>query len=112
MKMEHHGEVPNPEAYAKIGLVDHHEYMVLGAFQKGAQRYVILQNPHREIEPSKEQGNTAAAKNDGLFNLKFEDFILFFGTVNIALPPPKTDSPEEKARYEANCKALKEIPSN
>jgi hypothetical protein len=58
--------------YTNTGVYPDHAYSILGYEEKNGARYVTLRNPWGESEPA---GNGA---NDGVFNLKLEDFMKLY----------------------------------
>lgn len=63
--------------YVGTGVVVNHAYSVLGTSVEGNQRYLTLRNPWGSSEPS------ADGNDDGIFKMKFQEFLKLFGSVNI-----------------------------
>lgn len=61
--------------YTNSGVYADHAYSVLGYEEKNGQKYVTLRNPWGESEPA---GNGA---NDGVFQLKLEEFTKLYQTL-------------------------------
>ncbi len=70
------------DLYKGTRLYAWHAYTVLGAYEKGRgknkKRVVQLRNPWGRVEPGQD------GKDDGIFELSLEDFMKFYGSVNIA----------------------------
>jgi hypothetical protein len=66
---------PESFEYARHGLVEGHEYTVWGLHEEGGQRMIRLHNPWCYFEP---RGN---GRDDGMFSLPFDRFLLIFDTV-------------------------------
>ena len=64
--------------YTNSGLVHGHAYAVLGASEHDGAQYVKLRNPWGKTEP----GNDG--KDDGVFEMKFTDFLKFYNTVDLS----------------------------
>lgn len=68
--------------YTGTNLYAWHAYTILGAYEKGRgkdkKRFVKLRNPWGRVEPGQD------GKDDGVFELPFEDFKKFYQNVNIA----------------------------
>ncbi len=69
------------DLYKGTRLYAWHAYTVLGAYEKGTgknkKRVVKLRNPWGQTEPGSD------GKDDGIFELSLEDFMKFYGSVNI-----------------------------
>jgi hypothetical protein len=66
------------------GLVSGHAYSVLGAKEIDGQRYVTVRNPWGAGEVGSD------GKNDGIFDLKLEDFARAFHYFDVTDAPPAT----------------------
>lgn len=68
--------------YQGTNLYAWHAYSILGAYEKGRgkdkKRFVKMRNPWGRVEPGQD------GKDDGIFELTFEDFKKFYQNVNIA----------------------------
>jgi hypothetical protein len=65
--------------YVNTGVHANHGYSVLGTSVEGGQRYVTVRNPWGEGEP---RGDGV---DDGVFKLRFEDFLRLYGQVQFTL---------------------------
>ncbi|MFT3707494.1 MAG: C2 family cysteine protease [Archangium sp.] len=63
--------------YNGTGVYAWHVYTVLGASEEAGQKYVQLRNPWGSTEPGSD------GKNDGIFNMKLEDFTKLYQGVDI-----------------------------
>jgi hypothetical protein len=61
--------------YTNTGVYADHSYSILGYAERGGEKYVKLRNPWGESEPA---GN---GPNDGVFELKLQDFTRLYSSV-------------------------------
>ena len=74
--------------YASKGISPDHSYAVLGAYGRGAERYVVLRNPwgHGELKNvgyDTDQAAHGTSGNDGTFRVRLDDFQRLFSHTTV-----------------------------